>query len=263
MAKQQSKTPLLSGVASDDADLSDEDLFIYFISDADKETIKRILQQVRNVADADESVYQSQDKIIKSKPKIGVKQIKDTVIQIDSQTKDIKEQQTLRKLYNKYPAITLTQIIDQFRYKLTLYYLNYITNYFKDPSIVRESKQQFDQYIRDHCKLSCVGSMVSAISSACSRRSHRGNGEEIKCELPSYANPTATRGLMGLKFLIGYQSNLGHITPDHFINLAKQLEKSTKQPYELNLRDLYRVITNSTDLTTSRSSTTGSRRSSR
>ena len=253
MAKQQSKTPLLSGDPS-----SDEDLFIEFISDADKETIRQILQQVRNVADADESVYQSQDKITESKPKIDVKQIKDNVIQIDSQTKDIKEQQTLRKLHKKYPDIinerTLTQIIDKFRYKLTLYYLNYITNYFKDPSIVAVSKQKFDQYIRDHCKLSCVGSMVSAISSACSRSSHRRNGEEIKCDLPSYANDTATRGLMGLKFLIGYQSNLTHITPDHFINLAKQLEKSTKQPYGLNLRDLYRVITNSTDLTTSRSS---------
>ena len=257
-AQQQSKTPLLSGDPSDDADL-----FIDFISDADKETIRQILQQVRNVADADESVYQSQDKIIKSKPKIGVKQIKDNVIQIDSQTKDIKEQQTLRKLYDKYPAIIdkqmLTQTINKFRKQLTSYYLDYITNYFKDPSIVAVSKQKFDQYIRDHCKLSCVGSMVSAISSACSRRSHRGNGEEIKCDLPSYANDTATRGLMGLKFLIGYQSNLKFITPDHFINLARELRTFTKQPYELNLSDLYRDITNWTDLTTSRSSTTGSR----
>jgi hypothetical protein len=246
----QSKTPLLSREASSD----DEDLFLEFISDPEKGKIMQILQQVVDVANAPDSDYQTKDNT-GVKPKHGVKQIKTDNIQIDSHTQQINEQKTLRKLYKKNPNIVDEQIlkktIENFRDRLTLYYLDYITNYFKDQSIAEKSKQIFDQYIRDHCKLSCVGSMVSACSRR-SRSSHRGN--EIKCDLPSYANPTATRGLMGLKFLIGIPNNLRHITPDHFINLAKQLEKSTKQPYGLNLRDLYRVITNSSHSITSRSS---------
>ena len=245
----QSKTPLLSGKAS-----SDEDRFLEFIPEPEKGKIMQIFHQVVNVANAPDSVYQRPDNT-GVKPKDGVKQIKTDNIQIDSQTKKINEKKTLHKLYTKNPDIVDEQIlkktIENFRYRLTLYYLDYITNYFKDQSIAKESKQKFDQYIRDHCKLSCVGSMVSACSRR-SRSSHHGN--EIKCNLPSYANPTVTRGLMGLKFLIGIPNNLRRITPDHFINLAKDLETSTKQPYGLNLRDLYRVITNSSHSTTSRSS---------
>ena len=250
----QSKIPLLSGKASS----SDEDLFLEIISEPEKGKIMQIFQQVLDVANAPDSVYQRPDNT-GVKPKDGVKQIKTDNIQIDSQTKKINEKKTLHKLYTKNPDIVDEQIlkktIENFRYRLTLYYLDYITNYFKDQSIAKESKQKFDQYIRDHCKLSCVGSMVSALSSVCSRRSRSSHhGNEIKCNLPSYANPTVTRGLMGLKFLSGIPNNLQYITPAHFINLAKELKTSTKQSYGLNLRDLYRVITNSSHSTTSRSS---------